>query len=90
MMHRGFFFGGPHAHGPRLVLVVLLLAIAAAAVTAIVLFLRERGASRPGAPIPQVTAPSSEASRILDERYARGEIDDEEYQRRRAVLASST
>ena len=28
----------------------------------------------------------SDASRILDERYARGEIDDEEYQRRRRLL----
>lgn len=30
--------------------------------------------------------PSSSALRILDERYARGEIDDEEYHRRRAKL----
>jgi putative membrane protein len=29
----------------------------------------------------------SVARRILDERYARGEIDDEEYQRRRDLLA---
>ena len=28
----------------------------------------------------------SQASRILDERYARGEIDDEEYRRRRGEL----
>lgn len=30
---------------------------------------------------------SSSARRILDERYAQGEIDDEEYRRRRAELA---
>ena len=29
---------------------------------------------------------ASSGRRILDERYARGEIDDEEYQRRRAQL----
>lgn len=29
---------------------------------------------------------SSTAQQILDERYARGEIDDEEYRRRRAEL----
>ena len=31
--------------------------------------------------------PQSSARRILDERYARGEIDEEEYRRRRADLA---
>ncbi len=30
--------------------------------------------------------PGSSARRILDERYARGEIDEEEYRRRRDVL----
>jgi putative membrane protein len=34
---------------------------------------------------PGGTLPSS-ARRILDERYARGEIDEEEYRRRRAGL----
>jgi len=36
-----------------------------------------------------VSAPPAAGSgplRILDERYARGEIDDEEYQRRRQIL----
>ncbi|WP_245669806.1 SHOCT domain-containing protein [Micromonospora mirobrigensis] len=32
-------------------------------------------------------AASASARRILDERYARGEIDDEEYRRRRGSLA---
>ena len=31
-------------------------------------------------------ASASAARRILDERYARGELDDEEYQRRRDLL----
>jgi putative membrane protein len=31
--------------------------------------------------------PSSQARRILDERYARGEIDDEEYRHRRGELS---
>ena len=31
-------------------------------------------------------SPGSVARRILDERYARGEIDDEEYQRRQDLL----
>jgi len=42
-----------------------------------------------GAPGPAERAPSPPLQ-ILDERYARGEIDDEEYQRRRAVLRGDT
>jgi putative membrane protein len=33
--------------------------------------------------------PTADAERILDERYARGEIDDDEFQHRRAVLRGS-
>ncbi|MGH3997813.1 MAG: SHOCT domain-containing protein [Pseudonocardiaceae bacterium] len=32
------------------------------------------------------SGPDSSAQRILDERYARGELDEEEYRRRRAQL----
>ena len=35
---------------------------------------------------PWSGTPESAARRILDERYARGEIDDEEYLRRRELL----
>jgi uncharacterized membrane protein len=35
-------------------------------------------------------APSSEALRILDERFARGEIDADEFTKRRDLLKSST
>jgi putative membrane protein len=35
-------------------------------------------------------AGSSDAMRILDERFARGEIDAEEYQKRRELLRSTT
>ncbi|MBM0259612.1 SHOCT domain-containing protein [Micromonospora sp. 4G55] len=35
---------------------------------------------------PPSTAAAAAARTILDERYARGEIDDEEYQRRRSAL----
>jgi putative membrane protein len=40
---------------------------------------------RPGASVTG-SDPSGSARRILDERYARGEIDEEEYRRRRDVL----
>ncbi len=35
---------------------------------------------------PMVGGPPPEAHRILDERFARGEIDEEEYRRRRDLL----
>jgi len=41
------------------------------------------GLSRPGAPLDRPGA-----REILDERYARGEISDEEYRTRRDVLAA--
>jgi putative membrane protein len=90
-MHRMFFrLGGP-GHPGHLLFFFLLLAVGAAAIVALVMILRDRSAK--GAVTTGAIAsapPLTEASRILDERYARGEIDDEEYQRRRAVLRSSS
>ena len=41
---------------------------------------------RPSSPAEAGAGSRSTARRILDERYARGEIDDEEYRRRRDLL----
>jgi len=90
-MHHMFFRWGAPGHPGHLLFFFLLLGVAAAAVVALVMILRDRSARSAvplGAPAP--APPLTEASRILDERYARGEIDDEEYQRRRAVLRSSS
>jgi putative membrane protein len=90
-MHRMFFRFGAPGHPGHLLFFFLLLAVAAAAVVALVMILRDRSAKSAlplGASAP--APPRTEASRILDERYARGEIDDEEYQRRRTVLSSSS
>ena len=46
----------------------------------------QRPLEPPAAPGPPVVPPAAEAHRILDERFARGEIDDEEYRRRRDLL----
>jgi putative membrane protein len=40
----------------------------------------------PPAPGPPAAAPPDQALRILGERFARGEIDEEEYRRRRDIL----
>jgi len=47
-------------------------------------------AGEPGVPLAGPTAPAraTSAQDILDERYARGEIGDEEYRTRRDTLAS--
>ena len=56
-----------------------------AAVVVVAVRLREQPSNTE--PTSTVAEPSS---RILDERFARGEIDDEEYQRRRILLRSPT
>ena len=82
-----FFVSGAHGWG-RAVLLVLLVVVLVAAVAAVVLVVAQRGAQRP-AGAPGAPAAPSGAQQILDERYARGEIDDEEYRRRRGVLAGA-
>ena len=88
MFMRHHFFGGRglrFIHG-LLVLLVLALLFAGAVALAVVLFSRSRHLSHPIVPATGHVGTPTEASRILDERFARGEIDDEEYQRRKALL----
>lgn len=61
--------------------------VVGAAVLLVRAFQRE-GASRRAAPAPPAgpTAPAAGAETLLAQRYARGEIDDEEYARRLSVL----
>jgi putative membrane protein len=73
--------------GGWLVIVILLLLLAVLVIAILVALLRPltgHGAGMAGAgggaPAP------SEAEQLLDERYARGEIDEIEYLHRRAVL----
>jgi putative membrane protein len=72
--------------GGWLVMLVLGIAVVAIAVAAIVALVRVTG--HPSGPVVPATAVPGDAERMLAERYARGEIDDEEYQRRRSVLAA--
>ena len=57
---------------------LVLMALVLAALFALVVVLARRG--------PQPPGPGDTARRILDERFARGEIDQEEYERRRDAL----
>jgi putative membrane protein len=66
------------------VLVLVMLALVAATV-AILLALRQPTGGSAAPSIP----PESSARRALDERFARGEIDEDEYRRRRSVLSET-
>jgi putative membrane protein len=90
-MFEGGFFGPHHLGflhlGPLAVLAFLaVLAVAVVVVAALVAGRHHAPHHRGGAHDGSFT---SSATRILDERYARGEIDDEEYQRRGASLRAS-
>lgn len=85
MWMHDYGFGGFAIVGALLWISIVVLVVALL-VLAVRWFLRsERPQGGPGSALP-----SSEANQapldILRERYARGEIDDEEYERRRAKL----
>ena len=66
------------------------LAFAAVAVGIVLLAKSALSTSKPGDLGTSATMqPTPTAREILDERFARGEIDEEEYRRRRATLESS-
>lgn len=48
-----------------------------------------RGSSRNAPPAPPAPRTGYDAEQVLDQRFARGEIDTEEYHARREVLRSS-
>ncbi|WP_439381034.1 SHOCT domain-containing protein [Amycolatopsis lexingtonensis] len=62
-------------------MLVLMVLVLAALVSLVVVIARRA---------PQPPAAVDSAQRILDERFARGEIDQEEYERRRDALARAS
>jgi len=89
--HRvGIFFGpGPGRGGPFVAFLVLLLVLAA--VVLVVLFVRQEKMMRRRGRLFRVDGASGShgALRILDERFAKGEIDVEDYKVRRDLLRGS-
>lgn len=86
MMHYGYAGGG---HGGLWILMVVAMVVFWGALAWIVVTLvRHRNGPIASAPVA-VTAPpvvGLSARTILDERFAGGDIDEEEYRRRRSVL----
>ena len=58
-------------------------------ITVLVLLFRGLGRSTPGGSRDVASRTTSSAEELLAERFARGEIDEDEYQRRLRVLRSS-
>lgn len=94
IVHSGVFVGGHTLLGGLLAFFVLcvLVVIAAAAIAVLVRgarWRRPRPATAHG-PGPEPPAATEDALRILNERFARGEIDAAEYTERRDLLKQST
>ena len=87
-----YWHDGGWGAGGWIVMTVLMLVFWAAIVIGIVALVRSRPpahpwphAQQPHPQPPPVPGPDM-ARRILDERFARGEIDEDEYRRRRDIL----
>jgi putative membrane protein len=68
---------------PAWVMLVLVVPVLAGAATAIVMAIHRSSVATAPSSVP----PESNARRLLDERFWRGEIDEDEYRRRRSLLA---
>ena len=89
-MRYGHPFGGFGGSGLRVGFVIFFLVVVVLALIALALLIRLALNQRAGRPIfasPTRSTPAgSPALQILDERFAKGEIDEEEYKRRRDTL----
>lgn len=80
--------GGTH-WGLWIVMIVAMLIFFAILAWAVVSVIRQRDVHRRGEPQSPSGTGSSDALRILDERFARGEIEVDEYTKRRDLLKES-
>ena len=80
--HSGWGWGGWLVGGLMMLLFWGLL------IAVVVVLVRAAGsAGRPGGPSTRDSQPEADALRILDERFARGELTEDEYLHRRELLA---
>jgi putative membrane protein len=88
MMRYGYGYGNSH-WGLWVLMIVAMIVFWGAIAWIIVTLVRRQGVP-PGSPNPPpgpaANPPSSDGLRILNERFARGEIDEDEYKHRRSVI----
>jgi len=92
MMYHGYGYGNGNHWGLWILIIVAMVIFWGALAWIIVTLVRHRGtphASMPPAPGSGSSPPSSDALRILHERLARGDIDGDEYTRRRSLIEGS-
>ncbi len=86
----GFFTGHPMVGGLLALLVIGLLVALAVVAAAVVVRTSRPGVARRPVPSPDAGPPTLDgALRILNERFARGEIDAREFAERRGLLTQS-
>jgi putative membrane protein len=83
-MHYGYGNGGGH-WGLWILMIVAMLAFWGALAWVIVTLVRQRGTHSDRGSMPPIET-SSNSLQILDERLARGEIEEDEYKRRRDLI----
>ena len=86
MMEYGYGYGHGGHHWGVLIVLIVAAVVLAGALTWIIVTLRHQRAVPGHAGAGPEGIPTTSALSILDERFARGEIDAEEYQSRRARL----
>ena len=92
MMYHGYGYGNGNHWGLWILMIVAMVVFWGALAWIIVTLVRHRGTpptSAPPASGSLVPPPGGDALRILNERLARGDIDEEEYTRRRALIERS-
>lgn len=88
-MHYRYGYGGGIHWGLWVVMIVAMAIFLGALAWVIVTLLRHQGSPPATAPLssgPTGPPPSQDPLDILNERFARGEIDEEEYTRRRSLI----
>lgn len=87
---RYWYDGGSAPWGMWVAMAVLMATLVVAAAWVIVTLVRHTTSHTPQSPGPSPgVPPPADAAAILDERFARGEIDPDEYTHRRELLRST-
>jgi len=92
MMYHGYGSGDGNHWGLWVLMIVAMVVFWGALAWIIVTLVRHRGtpsAPNPLSPGSGSMPPSSDALRLLNERLARGDIDEDDYTRRRSLIEGS-